>query len=183
MTQPQPALVSSVPARRKPASSRTAALPAISKLSELEEHLATRFSPPEWKDRFFLTPGELCDVAENYPDQLTVGWKVEDGRLSAEKDVIVSLGWSASSDLVPIVVVGLYVFPNPREAQSVWVDKGVYGKSLPVERVLGIRGRCAVNFQSGSYCYSPGEMASIRADELWPRIWEYCQSASVPIEQ
>lgn len=171
-----------VPGRRKPASPRTAALPEVSHLNELDECLTQGFTPPDCSRNFVLTPAELCDVAERYADRLIIGWNVEDGRLSADKDVMVSLSWKADP-AKSIQLVGLYRFPNAREAKSVWVDKGVYERDMPVERMLGIRGRFALNFTRGSYAYESKDMVPIPADELWTHIWKYCRQIDLPIDE
>lgn len=167
--------------RRTPASPRTAALPELRDSGDLIRHLEKNFAPPEWRYAFFLTPGELCDIAERYADLYLIKWNDHDRRLSAERDVLLVMKWKATPNVDAIRVVGLYVFRNASEARTVWTDKGVYGSQLPVERVLDIRGRYALNFQSGSYSYAPSDLEDITVVDLWSRICGYCQDVGAPI--
>lgn len=167
--------------RRTPASPRTAALPELRDSGDLRRHLEKNFVPPEYRYYFFLTPGELCDIAERYADLYLVKWNDHDRRLSAERDALAQLKWKATPDVNAITVVGLYVFRSPLEAKTVWTDEGMYGRELPVERALDIRGRYALNFQSGSYSYTLRDLEDIAAAELWPRICRYCQEVGAPI--
>ena len=169
------------PARERPASPRTAALPEVSTAAELEQYLREHFSPPEDRYDFFLTPGELCDVAERYADQLVVRWDDHDRRLSAERNVFVQLEWKEAPAINAIGLAGLYVFPNEAEARHVWHREDVRSRNLPVERVLDIRGRYALNFQSGRYAYSAADLETVSADELWPRIQAYCRAVGAPL--
>ena len=67
-------------------------------------------------------------------------------------------------------------------ARETWLNQGVYPDFVPVERVLDVRDRYALNFQSGSYAWSEDELEEIGPNELWPRMWRYCQAVGAPID-
>lgn len=192
-----------VPERTKPASSRTSDLAAVRDRLERElgtdcpndlfgddahagfrEYVEEHFAPPEYSYKFIFTPGELCDLVDCYADQLSVRWSEGRGRLDAESDVLVDLSWLAHPEWHGITVAGLYAFRKPQDAREVWVEMGVYPEGLPLERMLGVRDRFALNFQGGggSFILDPNKMDDIRPDELWPRIWRYCTALGAPID-
>jgi hypothetical protein len=173
------------PQRKKFASHSTSSLPRISEsesynlIKYLEENFSHR-DPKSYK--YFLTPRELCDIAEFYSDDMIVQWSDKDCRLTAVSDVLVNLAWKAHPDKNSITIVGLYEFETSREAKNVWFEKDVIIKGVPVESVLDIRGRYALNFQSGSYSCSTKDLVIITPDELWERICERCKSIGAPLD-
>jgi hypothetical protein len=191
-----PDLAGAVPERTRPASARTSSLAEVRQQLEADvaarrlwsfgnavsEYLKKQFAPPEYPYWYFLTPGELCDAVECYADRLIVSWNENDRRLSAKSDVFVQLQWMAHPKRDSITLVGLYAFDSPREAREVWFNKGVYPEDMPVDRVLDVRGPFALNFQSGNYAWAPDDLDEISPDELWPRIWRYCQAVGAPID-
>lgn len=149
-------------------------------------YLKEQFAPPD-QLFFILTPGELCDLVECYADQLSVGWS--EGRsslLSAESDVLVRLNWLAHPTWHVITVAGLYAFQTPRDAREVWLAKGAYREGLPLESLLGVRDRFALNFSSREFrsesSLEPEEFEEISPGALWPRIWRYCKALGAPLQ-
>jgi hypothetical protein len=165
----------------KPPTSRTAALPKLSEFNDLRRYLEQHFSPQEWKHNFFLTPRELCEVAENYASEITIDWYSEGQRLTAESCVLVCIGWKSNPGK-RIVLVGLWVFPNSQEAYRVWIDKGVYGKTVPVDQILDIQGRYVLNFASGSYALNVFDLQSIDPYELRQYMLVYCDINGIVID-
>lgn len=173
--------------RATPASPRTAELDAQQTQLLLEERrltflLAKRFAPPEYRHEYVLTPAELCDVADRLGDEALIAWQVErPGRLRAQSDVIVRFGAKSNPEIGP-VLVGLYSFASGHYAERAWSAHQVLPESLPlasVKRMLDIRGPIAVNFMSGSYSYSPGEMEQVTSSQLWERLCSHCDTLGI----
>jgi len=159
-------------------------------MGELERFLKENFSDPAFPYAFWLTPGELCDVAEYYlgPLELTICYQEIKPRI-AESAIQVSLQTRKGlpEDAHPdsylgFTVVGLYVFLGPAMAKYSWGDHGIYPEELDVERVLDIRGRYALNFAmtgTSSSWRTPVETLTTRT--LWERLCQYCQVRGVPV--
>jgi len=173
------------PERKKFASHRTSSLP---KISESESYNLIKYLEEDFSHRnpktyaYFLTPRELCDIAEFYSDDMIVYWNDKDYRLTAVSDVLVRLAWKAHPNTNSITVVGLYEFKTSHEAKNVWFEKDVIVKGVPVESVLDIRERYALNFQSGSYSINTKDLVTISSAELWERICERCKSIGAPLD-
>lgn len=171
--------------RTTPATTRTAALdgPELRRLlaeSRLGNLLEKQFAPPEY-ERYVLTPAELCDITDSLGDEAIILWQVEKpGRLDAQSDVIVNI--SGKSGGIGPAIIGLYTFDSGHYAERVWTNKQILPENLSLEsimRMLNIRGRTAVNFLSGSYSYTPGEMEQVTSSQLWERLCSHCDTLGI----
>lgn len=162
-----------IPERKKPASTRTANLPSISSLKELEDFLLTNFGEKS-KYWFWLTPEELCDIVERYADMLQIQWNEASSGLSEDMAYVTLFHKGKTGK--NIALYGLFPFATVSEAKRFCYDKsanpeGLFGK---LEGLYGIQGRFATNFQGkdGNWVRD-GEYKKERdidVFDLWPRI-------------
>lgn len=171
--------------RTTPATTRTAALdgPELRRLlaeSRLSNFLEKQFAAPEYKYMYVLTPGELCDIVDSLGDEALISWRVEPGRLDAQSDVIINI--KGKSGGIGPTMIGLYTFDSADYAERVWTNKQILPEDLSLEsikRMLDIRDRTAVNFQSGSYSYTPSEMEQVTSSQLWERLCNHCDTLGI----
>lgn len=171
--------------RRKFTSSRTTSLPKIpeSDSYQLTEYLKENFAHHNPKSyNYFLTPRELCDIAEFYSDDIAVRWSDQARWISAVSDFYVSMEWKAHPTINGIALVGLWEFKTSLDAKNIWFQKDVLIKGLPIESLLGIRGRFALNFQGGGFSLGRDKTILIQNDELWERICDHCLLIGAPLE-
>ncbi|MGA9364916.1 MAG: CFI-box-CTERM domain-containing protein [Bacteroidota bacterium] len=164
-----------VPERNKPASSRTANLPPISSLEELLDFLLTNFGEKN-KWQFWVSPEELCDIAERYADILQVQWL--EGSCGLSVDMTYVTFFSKGKAGANIALHGLFPFSTVSEANNFCHDKRdnleyLFGQ---LEGLWGIQDKVAVNFSGRSHSnwvsdedYEKEE--DIDAFDLWPHIW------------
>lgn len=165
---------SQVPERKRPASNRTADLPAISSLSELLDFLLSNFGE-EKKWQFWLSPEELCDIVEQYADILQVQWDV--GSSTVLSNVTYVTLFNKGEIGRNISLFGLHPFPTAAAAKQFCYDEVANLDYLfgQLEDLWGIQGRFVTNFSGKNHSnfvhdYLYKKDRDIDAIDLWPHI-------------
>lgn len=160
-----------VPARDIPASSRTADLPSLSSLKELLDFLLTNFGEQN-KYQFWLSPEELCDIVERYPDMLRIQWEEDSSGLSHDMTYVTLFGRDDEGGNISLY--GLFPFASEQAAKEYCNDPSenfdyLFGQ---LEGLYGVRGKFATNFtgKSHSNAASYQEGKGVDPSDLWPRI-------------
>jgi hypothetical protein len=149
---------------------------------ELRAYLVEHFAPPGFPTfafEFVLTPGELCDLVEAYSDELSVIWNDNPSLPLAQSCAGVLLQWRAHPTSESMQFVGLWEFPTPERARDAW--RGKVPRDTPVESVLDVRGRFALNFICGAL--RPGApQEEIPPADLWEHISEHSRDKGIEID-
>jgi hypothetical protein len=165
-----------VPERARPASDRTRTLPSLTKFEDVRALVQERFTPKDtdFSYTYWMTPEELCDLAEQYADLLEVQFS-EYSCPRSEDLCCVRLFEKAPSDGRPIELAGLFAFPSESDARSFineYKSAPRYARALP--QLAGIKGKYQLNFGKGSENprYITYEKdAEIPAASLWGKFW------------
>ncbi len=176
-------LSATMPKREKPASKRTEKLPNISSLKKLLDFLLTRFGEKD-KDRFWLTPEELCDIVERYASILQVQWDEASCGLSEDMTYVTLFEKGKIGE--NIALTGLFPFASESDAKDFCYDEGEHPSYLigKIEKLLGIHGRFATNFSAYSHSNwvhddMYDKLQDIDAFDLWPRICRRRQALGI----
>lgn len=172
----------------RPASARTVTLPDVNSLLEFEQVLAARFrhAGAFRYARWWVTPGELSDLAERYRSQILVRWD-EYGA-----DVLrLSLFWREPRASRRLEFTGFRPFPSRsealRELREPWgtdsIEPGLteYLDALP--GLADVRGRFQLNFEGqpngGLLADYGGD--TVAADQLWSRLMARAAQLGLPL--
>lgn len=165
-----------MPERKRPASSRTANLPAVSSIKELLGFLLANFGEAEG-GFFWVTPEELCDIVEHYADILQVQWSEDSCSISEDMAYVTIFNKGQVGE--NIALTGLFPFLNEQEARRYCNNDRQFPTHLigQLEGLFGIQGRFAVNFMGEEFSnYIHEELyhkeKEIEALDLWPRIFQ-----------
>lgn len=174
-----------VPERKKPASSRTANLPAISSLEELLDFLLANFGEKK-KWQFWVTPEELCDIVEQYADILQVQWYEGSCGLSVDMTYVTLFNKGKAGK--NIALHGLFPFATAEAAKQYCYDKGEHPEYLfgQLEGLYGIQGKFATSFSGDSHSNWVNDAAykkeqDIGAFDLWPRIYHRREALGISL--
>jgi hypothetical protein len=171
--------------RKKPASSRTANLPAISSLKDLLDFLLANFGEKN-KWQFWVTPEELCDIVEQYADILQVQWYEGSCGLSVDMTYVTLFNKGKAGE--NIALHGLFPFATTEAAKQFCYDKDNNFEYLfgQLEGFYGIQGQFATNFSGKKHSnwvndkYYKKER-DIGAFDLWPRICRRRESLGISL--
>jgi hypothetical protein len=164
------------PERKKPASNRTANLPAVSSIKELLAFFFANFGEAEGF-AFWVTPEELCDIVEQYADILQVQYSEDSCQMSEDMTYVTLLNKGQIGENISLY--GLFPFANEEEAKRHCKnEKRDYPRDLigQLEGLWGIQGKFAVNFSGsrGNWIHEGfyKKERDIEAFALWPRIFK-----------
>ena len=163
------------PNRIKPASDRTAELPLITSLEDLQKFLFEQFGIEESRS-FWITPEEICDIVEHYADIIQVQWNVASslGGLQTTYVTLFNKGKAGSN----IEMVGLIPFASESAANQFCYDDQANPDFLfgQLEELWGIEGRFATKFMGRTGNFAQDFMykkeKNIDAFDLWGKICE-----------
>ncbi len=177
-TQPSPDLTKEVPDapdRSKPASERTRDLPALTNFAELRKLVEDRFilRGMDFEYHYWMTPEELCDIAEQYAEMVEVQFSEYCCPLS-EDLCCVRLFQKSPPEGRPIELQGLFPFPSESDVAEFlrgYKSAPRYTEALP--KLAGIEGKYQLNFGKGTensreFTYEKDK--DIPPTSLWPRI-------------
>ena len=175
-SQPKEQL-SDVPERRKPASSRTAAIPSIITCEQLREFIVSTFPKDGKYGPFMITPDELCDICDSTQGLFKIYWREKsDSMYYQEVEIVMCQADKREPDSEGLVEVlmfnGFRVFPSEGSLKSFLQVDGCD----PV--LCGLRQNALEGFGTSEHgCrmrWDPVkmDMREITAQECWHRIHE-----------
>jgi hypothetical protein len=186
----EPGTAPSAPSRPKPASERTRLLPKLGSFEDLRKFLATTFTPrqfpPERGALYWVTPEELCDIAEAYAGLTIVEFR-EYACAASEDMCAVSLFEKHPPGTWPIEFTGLFPFASAADARRIgaaWRTAPEYANALP--KLAGIRGRYQMNFCKGEEISRSEILPAERRVPpglLWSRISERLERVQAALRQ
>ena len=161
--------------RKKPASDRTKDLPELENYDDFMKLIKDRFvlSEPGYDRDLWITPKELCDVAEKYAPLLEIGLTPHHSD-RAENALRVRINGKDRADHKPIELEGLYMFKSRfavTEFLQSFISTPRYSDALP--DLAGIIGRFHLHFGQPRASAKPADYSkeeTISATELWPRL-------------
>ena len=154
-----------VPDRDNPASPRTKNLPLFASMDELGKYCREHFSDPDLF-KFYITPEELCDIAERCDGIFEVHW--EEGFSALSIDVArVTFGMKGESPGRGLCFRGMFPFGSTEDALACCQSYGVEPAKW------GIEGPYAWNFQGEEEEGSTSDgLQLVDPLSLWKRIYE-----------
>lgn len=164
--------------RARPASKRSANLPQIKTLDDLESLLLKTFSHQDAHPDiyFFLTPEELCDLVERYEGVFRAYWEEKS---DDEIKITITEPFENKEEVQTLKFRGLCAFASNADALG-YCRKEEFN---PLR--WGIQGAIATNFQGshgnwlGSYDYEKFKTLHVTTEELWKKICERRQQLGV----
>jgi hypothetical protein len=180
-------ITTAIPERRRPASSRTASLPAFSSRDNLVAFLEKTFGVPNVYGAY-VTPEELCDIVEKYQD-VTKSFLMYDSyhgdemrvQLLAKTDADELFGANPKprSTSKGILFGGLTEFASHADAIN-YCNKSVSTRG-GVDSAWNIQGKHALNFmiQTG-FTEQIDPSHPLNADELWKEICTRRERLGIP---
>ena len=173
-----------VPERKKPASSRTANLPAISSLEELLDFLIANFARKK-KWQFWVTPEELCDIVEQYADIIQIQWYEGSCGLSEDMTYVTLFNKGKAGE--NIALTGLFPCATAEAAKQFCYDKGNNDEYLFGQlECLYFQGKFDTSFSGDRHSNWVNDAAykkeqDIGAFDLWPRIYHRREALGISL--
>ncbi|MEO8452095.1 MAG: MAP7 domain-containing protein [Gemmatimonadota bacterium] len=167
---------SPVPPRPRSGSDRTNDLPQLGNFEDLRTFIKRVFIPKDtdFAYEYWMTPEELCDVADQYADLLEVQFS-EYSCPRSEDMCCIRFFQKDPPCGRPIELIGLFAFPSESDAAAFvkeYKSAPKYAKALP--SLAGMQGKYQLNFGKGSENgrdVTYDKENEVRPDQLWEKLW------------
>src|SRR5665213_1000564 len=127
------------PARPRPASTRTADLPAIPDIASLKAVISSRFPKSDFRGECSILPEELCDLRDACGENICFAWTLGSAPYTESFVRVYMLETSGSETAVSLT--GMFNFPSRQEVDS--LRREYLGHDATI---LNIVGATALNF-------------------------------------